>query len=92
MFRDSESIEAPRSGDRGLCCGAGGGRMFMEETVGERVNIVRTNELLATGAETIAVNCPFCTTMITDGVKAADKIDTVRVHDVSEILLDAARR
>lgn len=87
-----EIIEAPRSGDRGFCCGAGGGRMFMEETVGERVNIVRTNELLATGAETIAVNCPFCTTMITDGVKAAEKIDTVKVRDISEILLDAAQR
>ncbi|MDZ4745366.1 MAG: heterodisulfide reductase-related iron-sulfur binding cluster [bacterium] len=79
-------IEVARSGDKGFCCGAGGGRMFMEETVGERVNINRTNELLATGAETIAVNCPFCTTMITDGVKAADKIDSVKVKDIAEIL------
>ena len=79
-------IEVERSGDKGFCCGAGGGRMFMEETVGERVNINRTNELLATGAETIALNCPFCTTMITDGVKAADKIDSVRVRDIGEIL------
>ncbi len=78
-----------RSEDRGFCCGAGGARMFMEETVGERVNINRTNELLATGATTVAVNCPFCTTMITDGVKASDKIDTVVVKDVSEILLEA---
>lgn len=79
-------IEVARSGDKGFCCGAGGGRMFMEETVGERVNINRTNELLATGAETIAVNCPFCTTMITDGVKAADRIDNVKVKDIAEIL------
>ncbi len=79
-------IEPARSGDKGLCCGAGGGRMFMEEVVGDRVNIVRTNELLDTGAQTIAVNCPFCTTMITDGVKAADKADSVRVMDVAEIV------
>jgi Fe-S oxidoreductase len=79
-------VEAPRSKDRGLCCGAGGGRMFMEEVVGDRVNVVRTNELLATGAETIAVNCPFCTTMITDGVKAAEKIESVNVKDISEII------
>jgi len=83
-----EILEVSRSKDRGLCCGAGGGRMFMEEHVGDRVNVVRTDELLATGASTIAVNCPFCTTMITDGVKAADRVDDVQVRDVSEILLD----
>ena len=60
--------------------------MFMEEHVGDRVNVVRTNELLATGASTIAVNCPFCTTMITDGVKAADRVDSVQVKDISEII------
>jgi Fe-S oxidoreductase/uncharacterized membrane protein len=79
-------LEPARAKDRGLCCGAGGGRMFMEEHVGDRVNVVRTNELLATGAETIAVNCPFCTTMITDGVKAADRIDSVQVKDIAEIV------
>lgn len=84
-------LEPARSGDKGLCCGAGGGRMFMEEHVGDRVNITRTNELLATGAETIAVNCPFCATMITDGVKAAEKTETVVVRDVAEILLDHVR-
>jgi Fe-S oxidoreductase len=82
-------IEVENSQDKGFCCGAGGGRMFMEETVGDRVNIIRTNELLATGAKTIAVNCPFCTTMITDGVKAADMVDSVQVRDISEILLES---
>ncbi len=82
-------VEVQRSGDRGFCCGAGGARMFMEEVVGERVNINRTNELLATGATTVAVNCPFCTTMITDGVKAAEKIESVTVKDISEILHEA---
>ena len=82
-------IEVEKSQDKGFCCGAGGGRMFMEETVGDRVNITRTNELLATGAKTIAVNCPFCNTMITDGVKAADMVDSVQVRDISEILLES---
>lgn len=75
-------VEAPRSRDRGLCCGAGGGRMFMEETVGKRINVERTEELLATGAESIAVACPFCMTMITDGVKA--KGSEVPVVDIAE--------
>lgn len=81
-------IEPKRTGDKGLCCGAGGGQMFMEETEGKRVNEERTQELLRTNAKTIALNCPFCMTMITDGVKAEDKIEDVSVRDVSEILLD----
>jgi Fe-S oxidoreductase len=74
--------EPTRSRDKGLCCGAGGGRMFMEETVGKRINIERTEELLATGADQIAVACPFCMTMITDGVKA--KNSEVPVLDIAE--------
>ncbi|GBD06337.1 Lactate utilization protein A [bacterium HR21] len=80
--------EPERARDRGFCCGAGGGRMFLEERVGKKVNLERTEELLATGAETIAVNCPFCLTMLTDGVKALGKADTVRVRDVAEILAE----
>lgn len=82
--------EVERSKDRGLCCGAGGGQMFMEESQGKRVNIERTEELLSTGAKTIAVNCPFCMTMISDGVKAKDAED-VKVKDVSEIILEAVK-
>lgn len=81
-----EIKEVKRSKDKGLCCGAGGGQMFLEETAGKRVNIERTEELLATGAKTIAVNCPFCMTMISDGVKAKEA--DVKVKDVSEIILD----
>jgi Fe-S oxidoreductase len=81
--------EMPRNKNKGLCCGAGGARMFMEETIGKRINVERTEEALATGAKTIASGCPFCSTMLTDGVKAKDKQDHVHVKDVAEIL-DAA--
>ena len=81
-------IDPARSKDKGFCCGAGGAQMFMEETEGKRVNIERTEELLATGAETIAVNCPFCMTMISDGVKAKE-VDNVKVKDISEIILES---
>ncbi|MCO5249935.1 MAG: heterodisulfide reductase-related iron-sulfur binding cluster [Candidatus Kapabacteria bacterium] len=82
--------ETARNKDKGLCCGAGGGQMFLEETEGKRVNIERTEELLETGAKTIAVNCPFCMTMISDGVKAKDAED-VKVKDVSEIILESLK-
>jgi Fe-S oxidoreductase len=77
-------VEPKRNRDRGLCCGAGGGRMWMEERQGKRINAERTEELLATGAETIAVACPFCMTMISDGVKAAQA--EVPVLDIAEVV------
>ncbi|ROL59722.1 4Fe-4S dicluster domain-containing protein [Bacteroidetes/Chlorobi group bacterium ChocPot_Mid] len=81
-------VEPKRAKDKGFCCGAGGAQMFLEETKGKRVNIERTEELLETGANCIAVNCPFCMTMITDGVKAKDKVDEIAVKDIAEIILD----
>jgi Fe-S oxidoreductase len=77
-------VEPERNKSRGLCCGAGGGRMWMEETQGKRINIERTQELLATGAEAIATACPFCMTMISDGVKANEA--TVPVYDIAEVV------
>jgi Fe-S oxidoreductase/nitrate reductase gamma subunit len=81
-----ELIEPPRHKSRGLCCGAGGGRMWMEETAGKRINIERTEELLATGARAIATACPFCMTMIRDGVAA--KQSNVPVYDISEVVAE----
>lgn len=80
-------IETKRNKDKGLCCGAGGAQMFMEENKGKRVNMERSEELLATGAKTIGLNCPFCMTMISDGVKNLEAED-VKVKDISEILLE----
>ena len=78
--------EPERTRDRGLCCGAGGGHMFMEEKVGKRINLERTEELLATGADTIAVACPFCMTMLTDAVKA--KGSEVPIQDIAEAVAE----
>jgi len=83
-------VEPKRTKDRGLCCGAGGGRMFMEEREGKRINVERTEELLATGAETIAVACPFCMTMISDGVKAS--ASEVPVLDIAEVVAGQLQR
>jgi Fe-S oxidoreductase len=75
---------------KGLCCGAGGAQMFMEEQHGtERVNTKRTLQLLQTGATTLATGCPFCMTMITDGLKAEEKEDSIGQRDVAEILADS---
>ena len=77
-------VEAPRSRDKGLCCGAGGGRMWMEERVGQRINVERKQELLATGADAVAVACPFCMTMLNDA--GAKLKSTVPVYDIAEVV------
>jgi len=81
-------LEMKRSKDKGFCCGAGGGRMFLEDEEGGRVNEERTKEALNTGADTIASACPFCMTMMTDGVKHFEKTDEIKVKDIAEIVLE----
>ncbi|MBU0561514.1 MAG: (Fe-S)-binding protein [Bacteroidetes bacterium] len=83
-----ELIEMPRSKDKGFCCGAGGGRMFMEELEGSRINENRTKEAIETNADTIAAACPFCITMLSDGLKTFEKADDINVKDIAEIVLD----
>ena len=85
-----EVVEADRNGTTGMCCGAGGARMWMEETIGKKVNDERSQELLATGATRIATACPFCYVMIDDGVKAQGvEEDEVKVADIAIHLMDA---
>jgi len=82
-------VEMPRSRDRGLCCGAGGARMFMEEKEGKRINIERTEEALRLNPDAIATACPFCMTMLTDGLKAKDAEERVQVRDIAEVLAES---
>lgn len=79
-------VEMDKSKDKGMCCGAGGGRMWMEETIGERINEVRTAQALETKANVIASACPFCKTMLTDGINSKGANENVENLDVIEIL------
>ena len=85
-----ELVEMERNGKNGFCCGAGGGRMWMEETRGTRINAERTRQALETGAETVATNCPFCMTMMRDGLAEAESnaAGTVKAVDIAEILAE----
>ena len=84
---DAELVEMKRCRSNGLCCGAGGAQMFKEEEPGDkRINIERTDEALSLQPNVIAAACPFCNTMLTDGVKNREKEDEVKVLDVAELI------
>jgi heterodisulfide reductase subunit D len=87
---DSELVEMKRCKSKGLCCGAGGAQMFKEAEPGNKeVNVERTEEALSTNPDIIATGCPFCNTMMTDGVKNFNKEDKVKVIDVAELIAQA---
>ncbi|HPU14386.1 MAG TPA: (Fe-S)-binding protein [Aeromicrobium sp.] len=92
----AEYVEMERSNERSFCCGAGGARMWMEETLGSRINVNRTDEAISTGAEKIAVGCPFCRVMLSDGLTARQSEDesllNVEVLDVAQLLLESVKR
>ena len=84
---DAELVEMKSCKTRGLCCGAGGAQMFKEEEHGKlRINQARTEEALETDANIVAVACPFCSTMLSDGVKGKDRQATVKIFDIAELL------
>ena len=85
-----EVTEMPRNKERSFCCGAGGGRMWMEEKIGERINLNRVDEAIATGAQEVAVGCPFCRVMVSDGMVA--KSSSVEVLDVAQVMLRSVKR
>lgn len=90
-IKNIELVEMGRNHDKGFCCGAGGGRMFLEETEGSRVNVNRVSEALSLNPDTVAVACPFCMTMMNDGIKTFDKNDVVNVKDIAEIVLENSK-
>ncbi|HRP32918.1 MAG TPA: (Fe-S)-binding protein [Agriterribacter sp.] len=84
---DAELVEMKRCGSKGMCCGAGGAQMWKEEEKGTtRINLERTSEALQTGATVIASACPYCNTMLTDGVKSNEKEAQVEVLDIAELI------
>jgi len=85
-----EPLEMPRNREEGFCCGAGGGRMWLEEFTGERINLVRTKEALEQKPDTICTACPYCLTMFDDGVKDL-KAEKVRVRDIAEVMAEAGQ-
>jgi Fe-S oxidoreductase len=85
---EADFVEMERSRSNGLCCGAGGAQMFKEDEPGDqRINLRRTDEALEKNPDIVAVNCPFCLTMISDGITARDKNDAVMVYDLSELIV-----
>ena len=91
----AEVVEMERNSERSFCCGAGGARMWMEENIGERINVNRTNEAVGTGADQIAVGCPFCRVMLSDGLTAqqakGEAREEVEVLDVAQMLLASVK-
>jgi Fe-S oxidoreductase len=87
---DADLVEMKRCRTTGLCCGAGGGQMFKEPEKGNKdINVARTEEALATGATTIAVACPFCMTMMSDGIKNKERETDVKVRDLAELIAES---
>jgi Fe-S oxidoreductase len=79
-------VEMKRCREKSFCCGAGGARMWLEETIGKRINMERTDEALTTGADVVSTACPYCMIMLDDAVRANNKEEEVRVLDLSQLV------
>jgi Fe-S oxidoreductase len=84
-----QTVEMPRHGERALCCGAGGARMWMEERIGKRINEERADEAASTGADTVGVACPYCLIMLDDGARA--RAARTEVLDLAQVLASSVR-
>jgi Fe-S oxidoreductase len=80
--------ELDRHGRESFCCGAGGGRMWMEETIGKRINIERAEEIVGQNVNHVAVGCPFCLTMVEDGMKELEKEEAIKTRDIAELVAE----
>ena len=89
VLNSNDISEMKRNRNKSFCCGGGGGRAWMEETIGKRVNQTRVNEALGTGAEVLAAACPFCITMFDDGIKGVEAEEKMQIEDISEIVVKA---
>jgi Fe-S oxidoreductase len=85
-IKGAKQVEMRRCKERGFCCGAGGARMWLEEDIGKRINMERTDEALGTGADVVSTACPYCMIMLDDAVRAHNKQDDVRVLDLSQLV------
>jgi Fe-S oxidoreductase len=81
-----EPKELNLSREKSFCCGAGGGRMWMHEQLGQRINNIRTREIIGTGVDLVATSCPYCLAMVEDGIKSQEMADRISVQDLAEIL------
>ena len=85
---DAELVEMKRCKTKGLCCGAGGAQMFKEDEVGEkRINQERMSDVNDSGADIVASNCPFCLTMLSDGIKESEKSEEIMAYDLAELII-----
>ena len=85
-IRGVKLVEMERNRETGMCCGAGGGLMWMEEETGNRINVARTEQALAVSPSVISSGCPYCLTMLSDGTKAKEVEEKVNTYDVAELL------
>ncbi len=86
-----ESKELRLSREKSFCCGAGGGRMWMHEDLGQRINNIRTKEMVEAGVDLVATSCPYCLAMMEDGIKNQEMADRITVLDLAEILARSVR-
>ncbi len=88
-LKGSKLVELKRNRENSFCCGAGGGRMWMEEKIGTAINVARSREIIDSGVDTVATACPFCMNMLADGIKQEGRVEEIKIRDIAEIVAEA---